>query len=213
MTNNHLEEILDECIDRINRGESIDSCLADYPEYAQQLRPLIQVMFELKRVYSFQVSPSAKRGYRKRLADTIQKIREKQKNSHPLFPWLIGWRKVWVTAAAVAVTAFIIYFGFSPMLMPKQQLHQPDQILATLNPEGNFAFLISDEANAIDDFQKLEITISKISIQAEANQLIEVEPEVNTVDLTDLVGDRAQIIWHGDIPNDKYTKVLFTFQA
>ncbi len=47
MTDN-LDEILDECLDRISRGESLDACLADYPEYVGQLEPLLQAMLQTR---------------------------------------------------------------------------------------------------------------------------------------------------------------------
>jgi inhibitor of cysteine peptidase len=36
-----IEKILDECIDRMNGGESLEDCLAGYPEHAAELRPLL----------------------------------------------------------------------------------------------------------------------------------------------------------------------------
>ena len=36
-----LSRILDECIDRINKGETIESCLADYPDMQGKLEPLL----------------------------------------------------------------------------------------------------------------------------------------------------------------------------
>ena len=38
----------------------------------------------------------------------------------------------------------------------------PPVMIAQPNPEGNFAFLMSDEVNAISDFQKLNVSISKV---------------------------------------------------
>ena len=40
-----IEKILDECIDRINAGESLDNCLANYPEHSKELRPLLTAAF------------------------------------------------------------------------------------------------------------------------------------------------------------------------
>jgi inhibitor of cysteine peptidase len=36
-----IEKILDECIDRMNGGESLEDCLAVYPDRAEELRPLL----------------------------------------------------------------------------------------------------------------------------------------------------------------------------
>ena len=38
-----FEDILNECIDCLLRGESLEQCLQRYPEQAAELRPLLQV--------------------------------------------------------------------------------------------------------------------------------------------------------------------------
>ncbi|MEE9505850.1 MAG: DUF4382 domain-containing protein, partial [Thermoplasmata archaeon] len=95
------------------------------------------------------------------------------------------------------------YFGVSQGGTPIVPGPQP-------NPEGNFAFLISDEVNAIGDFQSLEVTISKIGLLLGGNesQWIEIDPEVETVDLTLLPGEKAQEIWRGNITQGQYTELF-----
>ena len=61
-----FDKILDECIDRINRGDSLEDCLADYPEYTQQLEPFLQVMLEARETYAFVPSTTAKMEARQR---------------------------------------------------------------------------------------------------------------------------------------------------
>ena len=43
-----FDTILDECVDRVNRGESIEDCLAGYPEHAEELEPLLSAMFDTR---------------------------------------------------------------------------------------------------------------------------------------------------------------------
>ena len=76
--------------------------------------------------------------------------------------------------------------------------------------EANFRFLVSDEVNAIDQFQKLEVTIDRIGLKraGESGKWIEVQPQTPTVDLTDLLGENAQEVWSGTIPTGQYTKVF-----
>ena len=38
-----MEEALNDCIERMAAGEPLDSCLASYPELADELKPLLQV--------------------------------------------------------------------------------------------------------------------------------------------------------------------------
>ncbi len=39
----NLIEAFNDCVDRMNAGESIETCLRDYPEYAERLRQLLQM--------------------------------------------------------------------------------------------------------------------------------------------------------------------------
>ena len=77
--------------------------------------------------------------------------------------------------------------------------------------EQNFKLLISDEVNAIEDFEHLYINISTISMHYKGNEStkwLEFAPLVNPVDLRPLVGEKAQAIWNGNVPSGNYTKVF-----
>ncbi|MFQ5934036.1 MAG: DUF5667 domain-containing protein [Dehalococcoidia bacterium] len=38
-----IEEILDQCLEALRRGESVESCLASFPEHSQELEPLLRI--------------------------------------------------------------------------------------------------------------------------------------------------------------------------
>jgi len=200
---NEFDRILDECIDRINRGERLEDCLASYPEHAQRLRPLLQTMLETKEAYLFEPSASVKRTSRQRFNIALEELAQTREEKRLPFPWVFGRSRAWVAVAVMLLVALIGYFGLRPMFFPIGPSPQP-------SPEGNFAFLISDDVNAIGDFQNLNISISKIGLQAEGEdgQWIEFDPEVEVVDLTLLQGDKAQEIWRGDVSEGQYTKVF-----
>jgi hypothetical protein len=61
-----FNQILDECIDRINQGENLESCLKSYPGIAKELEPLLRAMTGLQSTYSFTPSDDAKRAARQR---------------------------------------------------------------------------------------------------------------------------------------------------
>ena len=88
----------------------------------------------------------------------------------------------------------------------------PTQTAEVGPPEApfNFRFLISDDVNAIDQFQSLLVTISRIGLQqgGESGKWIEVPPQTPTVDLTQLQGENAETIWSGTVPDGTYTKVF-----
>jgi hypothetical protein len=208
-----FDKILDECIDRINQGESVEACLADYPEYAEQLEPLLQVMLQTNKAYSFAPSTSAKRAARQKFSTAIEELERRREARQQFFSRLLGWSKVWATAAAVIVIALIGYFGLKPVLFPTETTTEPgtSQVTTTPQPglEGNFVFLISDDVNAIEDFDSVGVSISGIGLMsAGSGEWVEFEPEVNEVDLTLVKGDKTQEIWRGDVPEDQYNSVF-----
>lgn len=211
---NNIDRILDECIDRINRGERLEDCLASYPEHAKNLEPLLQAVLNTQRAYTFAPSATAKRAARQRFDAALEELERRREVRQPLFPGLLGWARVWVAAAVVIVIALVGYFGLRSVLFPPETIPGPGPTQVVLspqpNPEGNFAFLISDEVNAIGDFQSLNISVTKIGLQLgdEASQWVEFDPGIEVVDLTLLQGDKAQEIWRGDIPEGQYTKVV-----
>ena len=200
---NNWDKILDECIDRINRGESVEGCLTDYPEYREELRPLLSAMLETKTAYSFEPSARGKSFHRQRFTTALVTSRERRARKRPVFTWILGWSKVWAPVAAVIVIALVGYFSLRPALMTPVMIAQH-------SPEGNFVFLVSDEVNAISDFQELNLSISKVSLHlgGDEEKRIEFEPGVQMVDLSDLQGNRAQEIWRGDVPEGEYIKVF-----
>ena len=199
----NVDKILDECIDRINRGESLEVCLTDYPEYSEELRPLLSAMLEAKTAHSFEPSAQAKSFHKQRFTTALVASRERRAEKKPIFNWILGWSKVWATVTVAIVIALVGYFGLRPALMTPVMIAQP-------NPEGNFVFLVSDEVNDIGDFEELNLSISRISLHLSGDEekIVEFEPGIQMVDLTHLQGDRAQEIWRGDIPEGEYSKVF-----
>lgn len=78
----------------------------------------------------------------------------------------------------------------------------------------NFALLVSDENNAVTDFDHLYISISSIGMHLadgtgnESGEWLEFTPDTTHVDLRPLVDDNAITIWSGNITEGQYTKVF-----
>lgn len=200
----NFDNILDECVERIQQGATLEECLANYPEQAAELEPALRIAFELLTASSsLAPTPAAKAAARQRF-DIAREVRQRRRDqSLPLLARLFGGSRVGIATAAVLLVAIGGYFG-----------------LRTLLPEGtapegtvlqdNFAFLVSDEVNAIGDFQSLNVTITRIGLLrgGESGQWLELEPQVTQVDLTLLQGEDAQAIWKGNVPEGQYTKVF-----
>lgn len=232
---NDFDRILDECINRVGRGERLDSCLADYPDFTEQLRPLLQAVLTTREACSFVPSTGRKRAARGRFDAALEKLRQTREERQPRFVGFLGWSRIWATVATVILIAVIGFFAMKPVLFPvgtmpptspgvgapgtepattppipgTQPGTPPAVVVAEPTPEGNFAFLISDEVNAISDFKSVNVSISKISLlrSGDAGQAIEFKPELSEVDLTLLQGEATQEIWRGNIPEGEYTGI------
>ena len=231
-----LDRILDECVDRINLGEKPEDCLANYPEYAAELEPLLRVMLDTQMAYTFAPSPVIKTAARQRFNAALDELMRERQGRQPLFPRVLGWSKAWAAVTAVLVLAIVGYFGLRQMTIPIEPVPQPGPLPEVPGPqpsplpvqpvpqpsptpvvpgpqpslESNFVFLISDEVNAIGDFHSLNVTVASIGLQqaGEPDEWIEFDPQVKILDLTQLQGDKAREIWSGHISEGQYTKVF-----
>jgi len=212
---NDFDKIVDECIDRLNRGEGLEACLADYPRYVEQLEPLLRAMLQTRKAYSFVPSASAKRAARQRFNVALEKLEQRRQEKKPLFTRVFAQPIAWATVAAMLLILVGGYFGLRPLFYPVGPVLSPvEPLLSPVepvpNPEGNFVFLMSDDVNAIGDFDSLNVAVSKVGLLlgGESGQWVEFETEVKEVDLTLLQGDKAQEIWRGNVPEGQYSKVF-----
>ena len=77
--------------------------------------------------------------------------------------------------------------------------------------DENFRFLISDDVNAIHDFEHVYITISEIGVQhgGESGNWAIFPPDITEpIDLKPLVGENALEIWNGNLAPGEYSKVF-----
>lgn len=93
--NSDFENILDECLERLAEGETLEQCLQSYPEQAAQLEPLLRMAQEVKRVSAISPRPEFKARARYEFRSEVQAATTKK--SLPLF----GLRPRWVTAAMI----------------------------------------------------------------------------------------------------------------
>jgi hypothetical protein len=197
MTQN-FDEILDQCIDSINKGDSVDDCLARYPEHAAELMPLLKTVTGTHSAVPFTPSAQKKQAARQRMLALMATPGSKEKR-----PFLAGFfrqTKVWASAAAFAAVALIAVFGIMPLI-------NNNSTPGTTIAKNNFALMISDDPTIVDLFQSVEITINEISLNHATDGWRDITPEINTVDLTDIKGALAQKIWEGILPAGQYTAV------
>ena len=112
MRNERVDDILDQCIERMASGESVSSCLASYPEHREELEPLLRVASATMRAVATHPSPGAKARGLMRLNDASA---ERAHRKRSLFGWLPAWptlaAKPLVAATVVALVVSGLAFG------------------------------------------------------------------------------------------------------
>ncbi len=192
-----FDEILDKCIDSINSGDSIDECLARYPEHAAELMPLLRTVTGAHSAVPFTPSAEKKQAARQQMLELMESPGGKEK--HPFLAGFFRKTKVWASAAAFAVVALISVFGIMPLLNNEV--------------ENNFALMISDEATIVDYFKTIEVELGTVKLYHSTEGWQEITPIVTTVDLTDIKGELAQKIWEGELLVGQYTKVSIEIKS
>jgi hypothetical protein len=96
-----FENILNECLDRLMAGETIESCLARYPQHAAELEPLLKTALETRTAAS--VSPAPE--FRQRAGIEFQKAIAEMPAKAPKQPF--RWQLRWV----LPVVAFLVVFA------------------------------------------------------------------------------------------------------
>ena len=136
-----LSKVLDECIARIRQGETIETCLADYPDVREHIEPLLYTALSISAIPKVSPPDDFKRISKARLMmrlrrESIQAEATKSDQGIPLPHWLarvrqglwqnvMGTRKVAIPVAIVlllALGASLYQLGAFSLLSPTPAL-------------------------------------------------------------------------------------------
>lgn len=101
-----FNNILDECLERlITRGETVDECLAGYPQLAAELRPLLLTAVKARRSLGIKPSPRFKAEARQRFYAALEEAKARKTLS------FFSWRPRLATVAVSLVLALLLTSG------------------------------------------------------------------------------------------------------
>jgi Domain of unknown function (DUF5667) len=101
-----FENILEECLERLRRGESVEQCLERYPDQAAQLAPLLRVAVASQKTYSgLKPRPEFKARARREMQEVLH---GRARNIQPKKVSSAGWIPRWAVAMASVVLIFLI---------------------------------------------------------------------------------------------------------
>ena len=93
-----FDNILDECLEKMLQGKSIEQCLADYPDHAAALEPMLRTASRTKMAANIRPRPEFKDRARHEFQAAIRDMETKSARSHGFFPSL---RPAWIALAAL----------------------------------------------------------------------------------------------------------------
>jgi hypothetical protein len=160
-----IDDIFNECYERIRSGESLESCLRSYPQYRAQLEPLLRTTFDIGRRISYiHPRPEFKHWAQVRI-ESVQRYPRQQTRAEAPAP-SIWWRHGW--AVAVSVGIVLVLTTGSTMAASSQAL--PDQPLypVKLATEQVQRVLITSDAQKAE-FETELAKIRAMELEAMAN--------------------------------------------
>jgi len=118
---NEFDNILNDCLERLIGGETIEACLKDYTEYAAELEPLLKTAVDARKVAAIEPRPE----FRERAGHDFQAaIREIGPEKSPgFFGWFPRWATV-VTAVVVVLLAAAGTVAASTSSLPDDPLYR-----------------------------------------------------------------------------------------
>jgi len=115
MTTDTLYEILETCLQALDEGADVESCLARYPQLADELRPILDAAMQARAVAVTEIPADVARRGRARVLQAAAEMREQQKAA-PLLPFwrrkgFLGARFYRLAATTAAVIIFLLTGG------------------------------------------------------------------------------------------------------
>lgn len=94
-----LDNILNKCLERLLSGETMEQCLASFPDYASELKPLLETALNVKKATTIQPRPEFRENARLQFQAALNKAEDKPRRS--FFHWLQ--QPQWATAATAVL--------------------------------------------------------------------------------------------------------------
>lgn len=110
----------DMCLERLlARGESLEQCLQDFPEHADELKPLLETALSVKQMSAIQPRPEVKERVRHHLNSVLRSMEAKKSMR------FLSWQPRW----AVAIAILLVFLLASSTTVAAAGNSMPDEPL------------------------------------------------------------------------------------
>jgi vacuolar-type H+-ATPase subunit F/Vma7 len=158
-----LENIFNDCLERMIQGESIESCIRSYPEEVAELEPLLRAALDIKeRALPVQLCPEFENQTRIRL-EGAQLYAKQQKQLKRA--WSSHWKRGWAYALTVVIVILFVSGGTiaaSSSALPDNPLYS----VKLASEQVRLVFTFSDAGKAELHTQLAEKRVQEIVAMA-----------------------------------------------
>ena len=179
-------DTLNDCVERLTNGESIQACLDRYPAYADELRPLLEVSASTVRAANeLQPDPTAKQRNFQRFAQAASQVSQSRERRRPWWqnyrrfapiarPALVGFMAIAIMVTGVGATTAAssssvpgepLYWVKTTKESVESRLPRSDESRA--NYEAKLAQVRGDEVNVLiqrGEFTRADGTMSRMTV-------------------------------------------------
>lgn len=165
-----IEDILDNCLERMLKGESVEDCLRDYPVQASELEPLLRTSFAvLQKSAAIEVNPEFKARVHSRLQGMLR-ARQEKAEKRAIVP---VWRRRWALAMTTVLVILFAGVGIvaaSTGALPDEPLYAVK--LATEQARVSLAFSDMDRTELYIQFAERRVTeIAEMARQGKVDKI------------------------------------------
>jgi hypothetical protein len=178
--NEQFNDILNECLDRILKGQTVEECLQKHPAEAQELEPLLRTALAARVASTIKPRPEFKSRARYEFQAAVRNL-ETGKTRRPFFS---GWQWRWQSAWSMAIIAVLVIVIAGGSTVAAASGSMPDNVLYPVKlatEKVQMAFTFTDIGKAelnvrladkrVDELVYLAVNGDAQEIQAVARNL------------------------------------------
>jgi hypothetical protein len=199
MKDRQFNSIFSECLNRLLQGETIDRCVQQYPEQAEELRSLLETAAGIKKAVSIEPSPDFRTRARAQFRAAL--LEQTETKHRPLFQWMPNW------SVALAGVLIILIAGAGTMVAA--QTSMPDQPLYAVKlatEEARIKLTRTDLGKAELYANLADRRVSEITYLSAKGKDNEIEKVSQKFDAN--VAMVAMLLSGGQMPMQAQTKML-----
>ena len=195
---NNIDIILNNCLDRIlTGGESVEQCLADYPEYYDELKSLLDISISTRKAM---ISIDARPDFKARLQYELNSRMNYKNNAPKRFSF--GWQLRWAPIALSFCIVLLLSGGGTVAAASNSMPSDPLYNVKLASEQVQVFFTFDNDAKAELYTEFVAVRVDEIVSMASTNDVTAIDRS------SSVMQDQLSMIY--TLSNTKYSSILTT---